>query len=174
MLGWTASVRFTSTETRDSVVNLPAASPSRPVRSRSLCARWSVYQRHVRWESAFWCACSQSRRRECRVPHRSRLMVSIPTQWSSPRCTLGQDLVVAFRHSQAVLAIRGGGHQRRGGGDSQIGGLVDSAWTDGLPIKTSCGEVNAWQNQRNRDVTIGGFDSASTVTLPINTKTLNH
>ena len=30
---------------------------------------------------------------------------------------------------------------------------LDSAWTDGLPIQDILrGEVNAWQNQRNRDV----------------------
>ena len=30
---------------------------------------------------------------------------------------------------------------------------LDSAWTDGLPFQGILrGEVNAWQNQRNRDV----------------------
>ena len=64
---------------------------------------------------------------------------------------------------------------------AEIGSVcwLDSAWTDGLPIKTSCAARSMpWQNQRNRDVIrVWRFtteDARAKVTGPCNTKTLNH
>ena len=56
----------------------PEGRASRPVRARSLCARWKTYWRSTNGRTMgmrFWCAWmrranSKSRRRECRVPQR--------------------------------------------------------------------------------------------------------
>ena len=78
---------------------------SRPVRARSLCARWKTYWRSTNGRTMgmrFWCAWmrranSKSRRRECRVPQRPayrRHTTTNTTQWSEQPvhavCTVGR------------------------------------------------------------------------------------